>query len=853
MKKAALISLLCLSACKKDEPLREPVFLSAGAPMAGVAEVNIDFPMGAPMGGYSNRCDYLGRNGAVDNRRSAYTQAWSSSSGIQTRAMAKALWLTNGDQDLVVIKADIIYAFDKMVRLLEDRLEDLTDRPMEGRVVLTSSHTHNAPANYSDSYHFYLGGDRYNEEVYQRMADSLVDAAFTAYTELEPAAIGMGIADDWDPDDLVYADRRGENDELQVWPDQTPGKKKDPRVWLLRVDTASGDPLGLIFNFGIHGTSLGASNPMVSTDAPGHTEYAVAARFDQPVMVAHWQGSGGDATPRGTDEHYARMETIGEYTADTIYDLWSATPTSDRPITIETVTHSIQEHIDTIEVERDGETLRYLPYELGRVPDNIIYNDDGSIATPLDEFNAEYGGAFCGYDEPLVEVGTLGIDVYPYDGCMQVELVSWLIAGVFGLPADSVPLPLPSSLQAMTTASAVGPLDILQPDGTVVTEPAYFGFFPGETTQMFTEQYTRRAEEEIGVSQVFLTGYSQDHEGYLMIPEDWLMGGYEPNINIWGPLQGEHIMEGNLAMFRSHLLTSRLEPQDPYDEFPDTEYEVRELPTNAPESTPAAGTPPTGLPEEMWLPISLTPQLQPDASMPRVQGIAQFMWLGGDPAVDTPEVILEWLDGDTWRPVTTDAGHIVSDTLPDILTFHTPDPLYPFDAPQDHIWWAAWQTVAHTGNRTALPVGTYRLHVYGESYTGSSSTWPWDSTEYEATSDPFEVTPAVVSVTLNEDSVSASIDGPAAGYRLIDLDGLSTGANPVRDATVVWTMDDGSTVTDDAEGTLVWTLADGSSATEVFPGEAIDVRTVFDTTPPTGAVRVDVFDPDGNTGGIELP
>jgi neutral ceramidase len=853
MKRAIFFCLLSVFACQDKEAERIPVYLNAGAPMAGLAEVAIDFPMGAPMGGYSNRCDYLGRNGAVDKRRSAYTKAWSSSGGIQTRSMAKALWLTNGDQDLVVIKADVIYAFDNMVRTVEHRLEEITGRPMGGRVVITSSHTHNAPANYSDSYHFYLGGDRFNEEVYQRMTESLVEASVAAWTDMVPAAIGMGIAEDWDPDDLVYADRRSENDDLQVWPDQIPGKKKDPRVWLLRVDTASGDPLGVIFNFGIHGTTLGASNPMVSTDAPGHTEYALAARFDTPVMVAHWQGSGGDATPRGTDDHFARLETIGEYAADTIFDLWSETPTSDRPITIETVTQSIQEDLETIEVERDGGKLTYLPYDEDRTPDNILYNDDGTISTPLDEFNAEYGGAFCGYDEPLVDVGTLGIEVYPYDGCMQVELVSWLIAGVFALPADSVPLPLPSSLQAMTTASAIGPLDILQPDGSVVTEQAYFGFFPGETTQMFTEQYTRRAQDELGLSQVFLTGYSQDHEGYLLIPEDWLKGGYEPNINIWGPLQGEHIMEGNLDMFRSHLLTARLEPQDPHDQFPDTAYEVRELPENAPEETPAAGTTPSSLPDEIWLPVNTIPQFQPDPSLPRVQGLAQLMWIGGDPAVDTPEVELERLDGDTWRTVTTSSGRTVSDTLPDILTFHTPDPLYPFDAPQDHIWWAGWQTVPHSGNRTALELGTYRLHVYGQSYTGSSATWPWDSTEYETVSDPFEVTPATITVTIEESTVSASIDGPAHGFRLIDLDGRSTGSNPVRDAALVWTLADGSTVTDEAEGVITWMLSDGSTATEVEPGEAISVHTVFSTIAPEGAVRVDVADPDGNTGGLNLP
>ena len=296
MFRIALFSLLVLLSCKeKAEVERVPVYLDVGAPMAGVGEVFIDFPMGAPMGGYSNRCDYLGRNGAVDKRRSAYTQAWSSSAGIQTRALAKALWLHNGDQDFVVIKADFIYAFDKMVRDLEDELEEVTGRDRARGI--TSSHTHNAPANYSDSYHFYLGGDRYNEEVYQRTLGSLTDAAVDAWNEMQPASIGMGIAEDWDPDDLVYADRRGENDDLKVWDDHEPGKKKDPRLWLLRVDTASGEPLGVIFNFGIHGTSLGADNPrsqpMRQVTSNMHWRNALIHPW-----IAHWQEAAEYLTAR---------------------------------------------------------------------------------------------------------------------------------------------------------------------------------------------------------------------------------------------------------------------------------------------------------------------------------------------------------------------------------------------------------------------------------------------------------------------------------------------------------------------------------------------------------------------------
>jgi len=827
-----------LLACDEDKPTRTPVVLDAGAPMAGVADGLIDFPVGTPLGGYSSRCSILGSDGRVDKRTSAYTVAFTTSAGIQTRSRAQALWLSNGDQDLVVLKADVIYAFDGLVRDLEWRLSRATGRDLTGRVVLTTSHTHHAPANYSASYHFYLGGDRYNEEIFQRFATSLEDIALQAWEGIAPAAIGFSMTEDWDPDDLVYSDRRPENDELKVWPDQTPGEKKDPRLWLLRVDHTDGTPMGVFFNFGMHSTVLGGDNAMISTDASGHVEFAVAEQFSAPIVISHWQGAGGDASPRGTDDSYARLESIGAYAAEAIHGLWADTPTSTDPFFLETTTRSIQEGLETVRVTRNGEVdWHYPPYDEDVAPDNKVYGPDGQILSPLDEFKAEYGGAFCGYDDPLISTGTIGVDVYPYDGCMQVELISWVISGIFDLEGFDIPLPLPTSEQAMTTATKLGPVAIRQADGTVGEEDVTIGFFPGETTQMFVEQFGRRAEAELGLQNALVVGYAQDHEGYLLIPEDWLMGGYEPNINIWGPLQGEHIMEGNLEMIRANLLSHRLEPHDASGDFPDTAYDIHPLPTHAPDVTATAGTATAEFPDELYTPLPLTPdsepitpQAQPDATVARVQGIAQFVFMGGDPGVDVPTVTLERWDGEDWEAATTAAGRPITDALPDILLTHTPDPLYPYYDPQNHYWWASWQAVGHYFDRAGVELGTYRLKAEGRTATGTSDTWPWDTTSYSIASESFEVIPAEISVQVDEGAILASIYAPPSGYRLIDLAGSSIGPNPVHDATATWTLEDLSEMSEPVTGTS----ADGV--------------TTFLVTAPEGAVSLILEDAYGNQG-----
>jgi hypothetical protein len=205
--------------------------------------------------------------------------------------------------------------------------------------------------------------------------------------------------------------------------------------------------------------------------------------------------------------------------------------------------------------------------------------------------------------------------------------------------------------------------------------------------------------------------------------------------------------------------------------------------------------------------------------------------MGGDPAVGTPTVTLEQKVNGRWTEVLSASGRPISDTLPDILLSHTPDPLYPYYDAQNHYWWASWQAVGHYFDRTAVPLGWYRLKARGDNATGASQTWPWDSEPYTVTSDPFKVVPAEISVEYLDGIVSASIDGPSAGYRLIDIEGNSVGQNPVHEATITWTLDDFSETTVSVEGTHEGGLS------------------LFEVTPPEDAIGLTLTDSDGNSGG----
>ena len=92
----------------KTVPADPPPAIVPGAPQVGAAERTLDLPIGTPMGGYSARARYLGALSQQDSRQSPYNQGFVESTGIHTRPGLKVIWITNGDQDLVLTQSDTI-------------------------------------------------------------------------------------------------------------------------------------------------------------------------------------------------------------------------------------------------------------------------------------------------------------------------------------------------------------------------------------------------------------------------------------------------------------------------------------------------------------------------------------------------------------------------------------------------------------------------------------------------------------------------------------------------------------------------------------------------------------------------
>ena len=764
---------------------------------AGAAEAVIDVPVGTALGAFTARAGFLGSAGTVDRRKPAISGGFNASIGVELAPRIKVLALGAGGETVVIVKLDLGLVYEGMLFDLEERLD------LHGKVLLTASHSHSAWAQQTGSHVFKVGLGEFRDLVYQRYLDQIETVARAALDARRPARFGVFHTTTFDPDDAITRDRRGDNDELMG------GPRKDDNLFLLRVDDAEGAPIAAVPVFGIHGTINDADNLLASSDAPGFVERLLEERIGEGVVVMHLQGAGADVSPtphgeidcavkpgKDSDPCYQFLKAEGNGRAATaeLYDAWSAAGDAmSGELALEMVTRSIEvgPWPETFSVR--GGALSYAPFDLGHEADREIFDSNGAVISPIDEFNAPVGASLCETEYPLFPAGLMpGVDgLPPYGSCVRLDVAAPVLADLIDLdlPIDAAH---PACQSTRTTVSALRLGDYL------------LAAVPGELSVMMADAI--REGSPAGAGKTIALGYAQGHIGYFMTPEDWLLGGYESSINGWGPLEAELVMERLLDLLPLAMSGEREDATAGAADRVATPSVTDDLPVDDP--APGAGTVPDGaLPEDLWLRVGSVPQAQPDATVPRVSGHAVFVWIGEDPLVATPVVTLEHESApDIFEPVTRRSGRAVRDG--DLLLVYTPIPLRrEGNQPQTHYWSVEWQAVGWIGLLADVagidgvrraPLGRYRFHVEGAGY--------------QLDSEPFEVVPAALRVSAARDGqdirVGVSLHAPK-GYRLLDMIAPSNQPVPLRGVEVEVTLEQGAgpdivaSGTTDADGVVV--------------------------------------------------
>ncbi len=855
-----LVLGVILSASSSEEPPIDDGIpdwdpLEAGVLEAGASGGTLNLPVGTPMGGYTGRDRSLGSDDGADGRDSDYRTDFVPSAGWQTRIPMDVLWLTNGQTDAVLVRLDLIYTFDGLTEAVGQALTDELGRDLTDSVFTFTNHSHSSYGPFSKAMMLFLGGDFFRQEILDRMVEQVVEHALVAHDSLVPAAIGVGIDEQFDPvgEDRIFRDRRPENDELPR-PDgiiSGPGWK-DERATMLRVDSADGEPIAALFAFGMHGTVMGGDNPLLTAEAPGHISVLLNERYGGPRWIFA-QGAGGDSSPAGRFGDFARMEYLAEAASEKLLALYDAIELTTDPLILDPVQRYVTQGRD-IRVTRNGEVdLYYMPWDPSWAdwpyrPDMRVWDEEGNILSPLDEFWPQYGAALCGEREIDIAIFGLDVDLPMYSSCLDLDLGFALFRIAFQEyieTRDQYPLPLPETRTSMLGALGMTGIPVTRLGGSTTDKDVVFAFAPGEATTLWTQSLRHRAAAEKDVSETIVIGYAMDHEGYLLTTDDWLLAGYEAAITVWGPLQGEYLLERMLDVIE---LGSTPVAEDPaWPDYPtSTWYPEWPTPWVEPDVTPEAGTTADPMPDYVYTYDHVVPAAAtPAATIGRIQGIASWTFVGNDPATGLVSVVLD-REGDdgSWAPVLTPGGNVVDDQLPDLIITYTPDPLTGTDVETDpvrtHRYVAEWQAVDtwdSVDDAPGLPLGNYRFVASGLNRDPADTEYPYDTTPWEATSDVFEVVPAAIAATPALDgttlTVTASYAAAGRGYRMLHLESDPRTPTPLVEGPAGLTVD---------LGTLVDAVSSGDST----------VITVDVSGVAAGDHTLVVDDGWGNTANVEF-
>ena len=263
--------------------------LARGPLQAGVAVGHLTGPVGASMAGYGLR---------TPKNHTPWNDVLNGASGFYGYGAAKAIALEVEGERLVLLKIPTMSSEASITEGTLAKLKELHDIDLTGRLITGATHSHHNLARYWRLPNALagVGADSADEEIIDRIATTLAQVVADAIADLGPAEWGTASLDDWDKEDLVYRDRRGEND---------PTYGKDPRLTILAVRRpgADGEPMAAIFNFGMHGTVFDEDNELFTEDAPGGLEMKFEEHFfeqtGEPILAMFVQSGGGDMSPAG--------------------------------------------------------------------------------------------------------------------------------------------------------------------------------------------------------------------------------------------------------------------------------------------------------------------------------------------------------------------------------------------------------------------------------------------------------------------------------------------------------------------------------------------------------------------------
>ena len=273
---------------------------------AGAARVPLGVPAGAPLAGYGSPTRRLLLPDLFGRHPHAFW--FQPSQGLRDSLAARALVLQSAGRRVGWVALDLLAVDRTFTAEVEERLQAAGVPALT--LIVSASHTHSGPGSFVGSELMgWLTLDRLDETVREALLDAVVAAVRQADAGRRPARLATA---------SVAAPPLVRNRLRQPL---------DHEMLVVRVTDARDQPLALVWNYAIHGTTLGARNLLLSGDVMGEASTRLERELGVPVLFVN--GAVGDVSPVRHGER-ATAE-VGAELARTAREGWSTASPVARP------------------------------------------------------------------------------------------------------------------------------------------------------------------------------------------------------------------------------------------------------------------------------------------------------------------------------------------------------------------------------------------------------------------------------------------------------------------------------------------------------------------------------------------
>lgn len=216
-----------------------------------------------------------------------YSSRKTLSEGVHDPLSARAVVFENNGKKVVLVSSDLgSYGAEVFSVLQKSILKKFNLK--ESELFLSAIHSHSSPILSLNN----ESGNPNNIQYTEALNQKLLTVIGEAFKNLQPVNVGVGVGSS-----PVGSNRREMRTDGSITLGRNPYGTTDKEVLVMKIATPGGVPLGAIFDYATHATSLGPRNMLISGDVLGLSAQFTEKILGKGVVTPVFAGASGNIDP----------------------------------------------------------------------------------------------------------------------------------------------------------------------------------------------------------------------------------------------------------------------------------------------------------------------------------------------------------------------------------------------------------------------------------------------------------------------------------------------------------------------------------------------------------------------------